>query len=61
MDPYILQCPHCHEQFDVHPDDEICHAHDNQDGLLTTCEVCGEHYRLTTKTEVFFFAYKPSK
>ena len=56
MDPYTLECPHCHTTWTVHPDDELCHADDVADGIETTCEECGGKYELTTRAEVYFTA-----
>jgi len=56
MDPYILECPHCHAMWDISEDDEMCHADDEADGIVSTCEECGGKYQLRTEIEVYFHA-----
>lgn len=61
MEPYLLECPHCLHEWDIDPNDDLCHADDKVDGILTTCDECGEKFELTTTTEVFFHAVKPTE
>ncbi len=55
-EPGMIECPHCDGQWDVDPADDLCHADDERDGIVTTCEACGGLYKLTTTTEVYFDA-----
>lgn len=58
-DPYTIECPHCHGEWVVDPDDNIRYA--NHHDPPEVCDDCGGRYQLTTREEVFFTATPPDE